>query len=174
MLHPQPQGTPPPDPTAAPSMDERLARWARARGGRLLVVDDSATNRALITALLCKVGFSVEAATGGVEAIHAVANAAIPFDAVLMDVSMPDMDGLTATRRIRAMSDPPLSNPRGRVPIIAVTAHGFPEDRARSLAAGMNEHVVKPVRRADLLAALAGWLDAPDVTGRVRTTNPAP
>ncbi|MBP2314075.1 response regulator [Azospirillum soli] len=173
MLHPQPQGTPSLDPMAAPSIDERLAVWARARGGRLLVVDDSATNRALITALLRKVGFSVEAASDGVEAIHAVANAAIPFDAVLMDVSMPGMDGLTATRKIRAMSDPPMADQRGRVPIIAVTAHGFPEDRVRSLAAGMNEHLVKPVRRADLLAALARWLDAPDAA-LVRTTNPAP
>lgn len=169
-LHRQPQGTPLSDSSAAPSIassiDDRLAAWAHARGGRLLVVDDSATNRVLIAALLRKSGFSVEAAGGGVEAIYAVANATIPFDAVLMDVSMPDVDGLAATRAIRAMT-----GPRGRVPIIAVTAHGFPEDRARCLAAGMNEHVVKPVRRADLLAALARWLDA---DAPIRTTNSAP
>jgi len=163
-LHRPPQGVP-----HEPATGDPLAVWANARGGRLLVVDDSATNRIVIAGLLRKSGFSVETAEGGAEAIAAVADSAMPFDAVLMDVAMPDVDGLAATRAIRAMA-----GPRGRIPIIAVTAHGFDEDRARCLAAGMNEHVVKPVRRADLLAALERWLEPRDAGPPVRTTTRAP
>lgn len=132
---------------------ERLMSWARTRGGRLLVVDDSATNRMVTAGLLSKVGFSVEMATGGAEAVAAVAQASVPPEAVLMDVAMPDVDGIAATETIRS-----LSGDRGRIPIIAVTANANPDDRSRCLAAGMNDYVTKPVRRADLLAALERWL----------------
>jgi CheY-like chemotaxis protein len=135
---------------------ERLMSWARTRGGRLLVVDDSATNRMVTAGLLSKVGFSVELATGGAEAVVAVAKSAVPPEAVLMDVAMPDVDGIAATATIRS-----LSGERGRIPIIAVTANAQPEDRSRCLAAGMNDYVTKPVRRADLLAALERWLTPP-------------
>jgi len=133
---------------------DRLMGWARSRGGRLLVVDDSATNRLVTGGLLSKAGFSVELATGGAEAVTAVTRAAVPPEAVLMDVAMPDVDGIMATATIRA-----LSGERGRIPIIAVTANAQAEDRTRCLAAGMNDYVVKPVRRTDLLAALERWLD---------------
>ncbi|MFD1623349.1 response regulator [Azospirillum griseum] len=132
---------------------ERLMSWARTRGGRLLVVDDSATNRMVTAGLLSKVGFSVEMATGGAEAVAAIAQANVPPEAVLMDVAMPDVDGIAATETIRS-----LSGERGRIPIIAVTANAHPDDRSRCLAAGMNDYVTKPVRRADLLAALERWL----------------
>lgn len=135
---------------------ERRMIWARGRGGRLLVVDDSATNRMVTAGLLSKAGFSVELATGGAEAVTAIANAAVPPDAVLMDVAMPDIDGIAATATIRS-----LSGERGRIPIIAVTANAQPDDRNRCLAAGMNDYVVKPVRRDDLLAALERWLTPP-------------
>lgn len=143
-------------PVALPSRTtdaERLMNWARARGGRLLVVDDSATNRMVVAGLLAKAGFSVETANGGVEAVEAVAQAPVPPEAVLMDVAMPDMDGLTATATIRRLGDE-----RARIPIIAVTANALPEDRVRCLAAGMNDYLTKPVRRADLLGALERWL----------------
>ncbi|MBY6263190.1 response regulator [Azospirillum sp. 412522] len=143
-------------PAALPSRTtdaERLMSWARARGGRLLVVDDSATNRMVVAGLLAKAGFSVETANGGVEAVEAVAQAPTPPEAVLMDVAMPDMDGLTATATIRRLGDE-----RARIPIIAVTANAQPEDRVRCLAAGMNDYLTKPVRRADLLGALERWL----------------
>ncbi len=132
---------------------EWLMRWARIRGGRLLVVDDSATNRMVTAGLLSKAGFSVELATGGAEAVVAVAQSAVPPEAVLMDVAMPDMDGIAATATIRS-----LSGDRGRIPIIAVTANTQPEDRSRCLSAGMNDYIAKPVRRTDLLAALERWL----------------
>ncbi|MBK1839015.1 response regulator [Azospirillum sp. YIM B02556] len=143
-------------PAALPSRAtdaERLMNWARARGGRLLVVDDSATNRLVVAGLLAKAGFSVETANGGAEAVEAVSQAPVPPEAVLMDVAMPDMDGLTATATIRRLGDE-----RARIPIIAVTANALPEDRVRCLAAGMNDYLTKPVRRAELLGALERWL----------------
>ncbi|MBF5094782.1 response regulator [Azospirillum sp. INR13] len=143
-------------PVALPSRTtdaDRLMTWARSRGGRLLVVDDSATNRMVVAGLLAKAGFSVETATGGAEAVVAVAQAPVPPEAVLMDVAMPDMDGVTATTTIRSLGDE-----RARIPIIAVTANAQPEDRIRCLAAGMNDYLTKPVRRADLLGALERWL----------------
>lgn len=139
---------------ASPATDaDRLMGWARLRGGRLLVVDDSATNRLVTAGLLSKAGFSVELAIGGAEAVTAVAKAAVPPEAILMDVAMPEIDGITATATIRS-----LSGERGRIPIIAVTANAQAEDRTRCLAAGMNDYVVKPVRRTELLAALERWL----------------
>ncbi|AWB08912.1 response regulator (plasmid) [Azospirillum humicireducens] len=143
-------------PAALPSRTtdgELLMSWARSRGGRLLVVDDSATNRMVVAGLLAKAGFSVETATGGAEAVVAVAQAPVPPEAVLMDVAMPDMDGVAATATIRKLGDE-----RSRIPIIAVTANAQPEDRVRCLAAGMNDYLTKPVRRADLLGALERWL----------------
>lgn len=140
-------------PPARAADGDWLMGWAKGRGGHLLVVDDSATNRLVTAGLLVRAGFSVELATGGAEAVSAVADAAIPPEAVLMDVAMPEMDGLAATRAIRA-----LVGGRAMIPIIAVTANAHPGDRSRCLAAGMNDYVVKPVRRTDLLAALERWL----------------
>ncbi|GAA4249885.1 response regulator [Azospirillum formosense] len=180
ILHRQPLDTshtepaPPSSPvslgTPPPSGEERLVAWALARGGRLLVVDDSPTNRLLTAALMRKVGFTVDTADGGAEAIASVAAAEAPYDAVLMDVAMPEVDGIAATLAIRAMA-----GPRAMVPIIAVTAHGFAEDRDRCVFAGMNDYVPKPVRRPELLAALKRWLEPGVPEGEtVRRTNPAP
>ena len=157
--HRQPQGPPRTDPV--PPAEDRLAAWARSRGGHLLVVDGSPTNRLLTAALMRKAGFTVDTVNGGAEAITSVATAEVPYDAVLMDVAMPEVDGIAATLTMRAMP-----GPRGKVPIIAVTAHGFAEDRDRCLFAGMNDYVLKPVRRPELLAA-------PD-RAVVRKTTPAP
>ncbi|WP_244947746.1 response regulator [Azospirillum baldaniorum] len=151
-------------------LEDRLVAWALARGGRLLVVDDSPTNRLLTAALMRKVGFTVDTADGGAEAVASVAAAEAPYDAVLMDVAMPEVDGIAATRAIRAMT-----GSRAVVPIIAVTAHGFAEDRDRCVVAGMNDYVPKPVRRPELLAALKRWLEPGMPEGdAVRRTNPAP
>ncbi|WP_345772396.1 response regulator [Azospirillum baldaniorum] len=151
-------------------LEDRLVAWALARGGRLLVVDDSPTNRLLTAALMRKVGFTVDTADGGAEAVASVAAAEAPYDAVLMDVAMPEVDGIAATRAIRAMT-----GSRAAVPIIAVTAHGFAEDRDRCVVAGMNDYVPKPVRRPELLAALKRWLEPGMPEGdAVRRTNPAP
>ncbi len=135
-------------PESAAARLERLTAWGQGRGGRILVVDDSATNRIITAALLRKAGFSVTLADGGAEAVRLMTDEA--FDAVLMDVAMPDMDGLTATAAIRA-----LPAPRAGVPIIAMTAHAFPEYRDRCLAAGMDDYIAKPFQTLDLLEALA-------------------
>jgi CheY-like chemotaxis protein len=96
------------------------------------------------------------------EALQAAARAGRPFDVVLMDVMMPGMDGLEATRRIRA-----LPGAMGRVAVIAVTASAFPEDIEAARAAGMALHVSKPIERAVLLRALADAIAPPPPGGEL-------
>jgi CheY-like chemotaxis protein len=119
----------------------------------ILLVEDSAPNRLVATAILSKAGYRVEAAENGLQAVSAVRRD--QYGLVLMDVAMPEMDGLEATRTIRG-----LEGERGRVPIVAMTAGAFDEDRQRCLDAGMNDFVSKPVVRADLLKAVERWLEA--------------
>jgi CheY-like chemotaxis protein/HPt (histidine-containing phosphotransfer) domain-containing protein/anti-sigma regulatory factor (Ser/Thr protein kinase) len=117
------------------------------RALRLLVVDDVATNRDIARSFLCAAGHNVVCVDGGTEAIAAAS--ASDFDAVLMDVRMPEVDGLEATRRIRAVA-----GARGRVPIIAVTALAFAEQVAACRQAGVDAHLAKPFTRAALLEAV--------------------
>jgi signal transduction histidine kinase/CheY-like chemotaxis protein len=124
---------------------------------RMLVVDDNTVNQQVISGLLVRVGHSVATADSGPMAIAAVRDAVSqPFDVVLMDVQMPDMDGLTATRRIRAL--PP---PHNATPVIALTAHASRSSRAECLGAGMNGFISKPVRLHALLGEIAAVLDLP-------------
>jgi PAS domain S-box-containing protein len=118
---------------------------------RLLVVDDNPTNRELIVALLAPFDISITTASDGVEAVEHAARS--QFDLILMDVQMPNMDGMTATRRIRS------STPLGarRVPIVAMTANVFPEQVARCLEAGMDGHLGKPINPAKFIETLAFW-----------------
>jgi len=128
---------------------------------RLLAVDDAPSNLSVLRALLATTGFELETVTEGAAALEAVEIAARegrPFDAVLMDVMMPGMDGLETTRRLRA-----LPGTLGAMPVIAVTASAFPEDIAACRAAGMAGHVSKPVDRAVLLRMLASTV-APGAT----------
>ncbi|MES2898048.1 MAG: ATP-binding protein [Pseudomonadota bacterium] len=118
---------------------------------RLLLVEDVAVNRELIQALLGPFGLEIETAENGQEAVEAMERRA--FDIVLMDVQMPVMDGLTATRAIRA-----LPHERARsTPIIAMTANVLPDQIDRCHEAGMNDHLGKPIEPAKLLEALAIW-----------------
>jgi len=126
--------------------------------GKILLVEDSPTNQMVASALLAKVGCQITVVDNGQDAIAAVT--AQPFDLVLMDVSMPGMDGLEATRRIRGIMGPPSA-----VPIIAMTAHAFAEDKAACLAAGMNDYLTKPLHREQLHAMLARWLPAQGASG---------
>jgi hypothetical protein len=114
----------------------------------VLVVDDVVLNRRLLAAVLERFGHRCEMASDGLEALRAVQQHR--FDVVLMDIQMPNLDGMAATRMLRAL--PP---PAGLVPVIAVTAAGEPEDRAAYAAAGMDGFVQKPVATSDLLAAIA-------------------
>ncbi len=142
------EATPPREP-ARPGM-----AGGAVRPLRLLVADDIAPNRLLMRALLGAAGHDVTVVTDGAEALAAVQSQR--FDAVLMDVRMPGMDGLEATRRLRA-----LPGPEARLPVIAVTASALPEEIAECRAAGMDTHVAKPVDRAALLDLLARITSAP-------------
>ena len=112
-----------------------------------MVADDVSVNRTIVEALLEAEGATVSVATNGAEAVDAVLRCGSePFDIVLMDLEMPEMDGRQATRRIRD-SFPTL-------PIIGLTAHASDSEREKSLASGMNDQLVKPVMPEDLVAAI--------------------
>ncbi|WP_082539884.1 MULTISPECIES: ATP-binding protein [unclassified Caulobacter] len=120
-------------------------------GVRLLLVEDNAVNRELIRAMLEPFGVGVETANDGVAGVEAMRQG--HYDLVLMDVQMPVMDGLTATREIRAME-----GARGvATPIVAMTANVLPEQIATCLAAGMDDHLGKPINPAKLLETVARW-----------------
>ncbi|MGY2047663.1 PAS domain S-box protein [Methylobacterium sp. JK268] len=125
------------------------------RPARILLVEDLVVNQDLARAVLEKAGHSVDVANDGLEAIAAVQAAS--YDLVLMDVQMPGMDGVTATRHIRALS-PPVS----RIPIIAMTANVLPTQVSEFRAAGMNDHLGKPFRREELHALIERWIGRGD------------
>ena len=121
-------------------------------GTRLLVVEDNELNMEITTTVLEEAGFSVDQAVNGQAALEKVATAAPgQYALVLMDIQMPVMDGYEATRRIRALPDPA----KARIPIVAMTANAFAEDRENALAAGMNDHIAKPFDIHTLLWKLA-------------------
>ena len=122
-------------------------------GKRILLVEDNLTNQQVALGILGKFGLRADTAENGAEALSALERN--PYDLVLMDVHMPVMDGLEATRRIREGHSGVL-NPA--VPIIAMTALAFMEDRERCLAAGMNDYISKPVDPKALRAVLERWL----------------
>jgi signal transduction histidine kinase/DNA-binding response OmpR family regulator/HPt (histidine-containing phosphotransfer) domain-containing protein len=123
-------------------------RPGRLEGLRILVVEDNANNRQVAQELLLQEGAIVDLADNGARGIAAVEAASPSFDAVLMDLQMPVMDGFTATARLRA--DPRFA----RLPIIAMTANALAADRTACLDAGMNDHVGKPFELGDLIATL--------------------
>ncbi|WP_398310103.1 response regulator [Zoogloea sp.] len=128
-------------------------------GARLLLVEDNEINREFATELLRRMNTQVDCAENGQEALALVQ--ARNYDAVLMDIHMPVMDGLEASRRIRALGER-AGGERFRVlPIIAMTALAMARDEQQSLAAGMNDHITKPVSPERLQAALARWLHMP-------------
>ncbi|WP_366949709.1 response regulator [Geobacter sp.] len=119
---------------------------------RILLAEDNATSREVIRRILETDGHRVTIVTNGREVLEALEER--EFELVLMDVQMPELDGIAATRAIRG-SDSPLVN-RG-IPVIALTAHAMEGDRERCLAAGMNAYVSKPVRVAELVAAVEAY-----------------
>ena len=124
-------------------------------GRKLLLVEDNELNREIALEILTEGGIRVTEATNGAEALEILRSAAPgDFDAVLMDIQMPVMDGYTATRAIRAMEDPVLS----QLPIIAMTADAFAEDKRRALEAGFTAHIAKPVNMATLIETLAQYI----------------
>jgi signal transduction histidine kinase/ActR/RegA family two-component response regulator len=120
---------------------------------RLLLVEDNFVNQRVALYMLAKLGYHVDLANDGREALDRLGKER--YDLVLMDCQMPEMDGFEATRLIRDPSSAILDHD---VPIVAMTANAFPEDRARSLECGMSDFLSKPVDRATLSAMIAKWL----------------
>ena len=136
------------------------ASSAQANGklaGHVLAVEDNAVNRMLISAYLEEFGLTYELAASGAEALERLQ--ANSYDLVLMDIVMPELDGVETTKRIRKMR-----SPLGEIPIVALTAHTKKDDRQDYLAAGLDAYVSKPIRGRELYAALQPYL-APEEAG---------
>jgi CheY-like chemotaxis protein/anti-sigma regulatory factor (Ser/Thr protein kinase) len=127
-----------------------------AEEGRLLLVEDNFVNQRVAVYMLTKLGYRVDVAPHGREAIDMLGK--FNYALVLMDCQMPEMDGFEAARSIRDRNSTVLDHD---VPVIAMTANAFPEDRARALASGMNDFLAKPVDRSALAAMLTKWLKQP-------------
>ncbi len=134
---------------------EDLRRSALGRPLRVLVAEDNQVNQMVIATMLRRLGHHVDMVNNGVEACTAVQTA--PYDVVLMDVQMPEMDGMAATRAIRRL--PP---PVGQLPIVALTANAMEGDRAIYLGAGMNAYVAKPIDLTQLVGTINTLLGTPE------------
>ncbi len=131
----------------------------KIRGTQLLIVEDNKINQQVATEILRQAGANVSIANNGQEAIDMVREKS--FDAILMDVQMPVMDGYTATAEIRKMIQDPL-HPIAPVPVIAMTAHAISGERERCLSAGMDDYVTKPIDPDFLYAVLIQWIKKTD------------
>ncbi len=157
------------DPMDAPAAARDAAADSREEGEkaprlRILLVEDNTTNQLVAKGLLRKLGQSCDVAVNGLEALAAVRS--LPYDLILMDMQMPEMDGLEATRAIRNMDEDSLNY---GVPIVAMTANAMQGDRERCLEAGMDDYISKPIARA----SLARVIEHHTALLRERSTEPA-
>ena len=127
---------------------------------RILLAEDNRTNQLVALGILKKLGLRADAVANGAEAVRALES--VPYDIVLMDVQMPEMDGLEATRHIRDVHSGVLNH---NIPIIAMTANAMQGDRELCLEAGMNDYVPKPINAHSLTEALNRWLPVDDNAG---------
>jgi CheY-like chemotaxis protein len=132
---------------ARPSVVDLDSKLADRHPLRVLVAEDNGVNQKVALAMLRSLGYRADLAADGVEAVEAVRR--VPYDIVFMDLQMPELDGLGATRRIHEEL-PPAQRPR----IVALTANAFEEDREACLAAGMDDYLSKPLKTETLEAAL--------------------
>jgi two-component system sensor histidine kinase/response regulator len=144
-------GGPRPSPVRpAQASEAEVALRRKARGARILVVEDTALNQMLMSEILGSLGCVVDFAENGEVGVQKVLST--PYDLVLMDMQMPVMDGISATIEIRRHAD------QAHLPIIAMTANAMREDSERCLASGMNDYIAKPIRLQQLWSALDRWL----------------
>jgi signal transduction histidine kinase/DNA-binding response OmpR family regulator/HPt (histidine-containing phosphotransfer) domain-containing protein len=153
-------------PTVVSELDACWQRLARVRGAHVLLVEDNELNQQVAREFLLKGGLRVTLANHGQEALDWVRR--VDFDAVLMDLHMPVLDGLEATRRIRVM-------PQGRfVPIIAMTAAAMATDRSACIDVGMNAHIAKPIDPQELVDTLVRWIAVREPTDEPEAVLPPP
>jgi CheY-like chemotaxis protein/nitrogen-specific signal transduction histidine kinase/HPt (histidine-containing phosphotransfer) domain-containing protein len=145
---------PEPDPVAHPKLDPTLARRLPLR---VLLCDDNVINQKVASRLLQQMGYRADLAANGLEALAALERH--PYDLVFMDLMMPEMDGLEATRLIRQRQQQPARFPTFKSPmiIVAMTASAMKGDREKCLAAGMDDYIAKPVRLEDVRAIVERW-----------------
>ena len=142
-----------PDEAAPPMITEESLPAASKQKIRILLAEDNVTNQRVALRLLERMGYRANAVANGREAVLAVKS--MPYDLVLMDVQMPEMDGFEATRCIRIMHEEAGVT---RIPIIAMTAHAMKGDRERCLDADMDDYITKPVKSQQLAEVLARWI----------------
>jgi CheY-like chemotaxis protein/HPt (histidine-containing phosphotransfer) domain-containing protein len=138
---------------------------------RILVVEDNVINQKVTMAILEKLGYRTEIAANGYEALESLQN--MPFDLIIMDCEMPEMDGYEATRRIRAWqhAEDKVLRQKGNLPIIAMTAHVLEGEREKCIEAGMDDFLSKPVKPQTLAELIKKWLSRPDVSQTKATTR---
>ncbi len=129
---------------------QSLLQEERPHDIRVLLADDSQANRLVVAEMLRRAGFSVDVVADGNEAVRAVRS--LPYDVVLMDIEMPNLDGMDATREIRA-----LEGEQSTIPVIALTANVLADSRERFLGAGMNDYLSKPVDKKKLAKTVMRW-----------------
>ncbi|HVX85788.1 MAG TPA: response regulator [Phycisphaerae bacterium] len=160
---------------AAAARDEKPAgaEATNRKGGRILLVEDHEVNQMVAAELLAQAGYACELASNGKEALERVAKA--PFDLVLMDCQMPEMDGFEATRQIRRRESSGGLHTRGRrMPIVALTANALAGDRELCLAAGMDDYLSKPLQPEAMLAKIAALMGREALSEADGGTSAAP
>ena len=146
--------------------ETNLPRLTGRRSIRILVAEDNAINQRVAQRTLNKLGFHADVVANGREAIEALKQ--IPYDLVLMDCQMPELDGFEATRIIRKCKEPIRS-----LPIVAMTANAMKGDRERCIEAGMNDYLSKPATPKQIEAVILKWLDI-DEPGAIGEGGSAP
>jgi two-component system, sensor histidine kinase len=118
---------------------------------KILIAEDNLVNQKLVSRIFAKMGYHIDIVTNGLEAIAAVHSQT--YDLIFMDMQMPEMDGLEATRQIRRINSSELT------PIIAITANSMADDREKCFESGMNDYIAKPFKASEIRAAIERWGD---------------